>query len=248
MKNKARNKISKIVANTIVSAIIGAIIGLVISLLVENFTGFMEFIPNWAILVVAIFLFSCMAFLYYRIENHAEFREEEMEHMSNPLIKINPDVISDFALSLVKKSSYIRVVGSAKQDVLEDEFKLAASIRYLTNLEKMLTKDRNFQYYRVIPKKCNEQLKNHINKCISNSQINKKSTFQYIESDTPFDFYVSYQIFDQSDILIIVDNPTAKDPNKDDNVLCFWTRDEETIKAFSKRFDSAWDRAILNKK
>ncbi len=247
MKNKPRNKIKKTVVNSIVSAIIGAIAGLVLSFFIENITLVINTIPIWAALVTIIFLFSCMVFLYYRIENHAEFREEEMEHMSNPLIKINADVISDFASSLVKKSSYIRVVGSAKQDILEDEYRLAASKRYLSNLESMLSKDRSFQYYRVIPKKCNSELLKHIEKCISNSTIHKKTSFQYIESDIPFDFYISYQIFDQSDILIIVDNPTSKDPNKDDNVLCFWTRDEETIEAFTKRFDSAWSRAMSSK-
>lgn len=249
MKNK--NRASKIVANTIISAIIGAVIGMIVTKLVSDFWGTISPLPNSFALLVAVFVFAVMAFVFNRIDDHDEFRTEVMQNMSNPLIKINKEVISDFATSLVKRSKYIRVVGVAKQDVLGDEDRRAASKRYLSKLENMLTKDygseMGFQYYRVVPKRCTEPFKEHFEKCRLNCEIHKKNKFQVIIADNDFDFYISYQIFDQTDMLIIVDNPTTKDPNKDDNALCYWTQDKETIETFTRRFDSAWAR-VSNKK
>lgn len=244
---KDKNRTSKFVTNTIISGIVGAFIGIIITTLVDNITFVVTNLPSWVILVVAFFVFCSMAMIFLRIDNYEEYQTEVMKNMSNPLIRINNDVISDFATSLVKKSKYIRVVGVAKQDILDDEDRKAASKRYLSKLEDMLSKnyesEMGFQYYRVIPKSCNEILKNHIEKCRENCRTHKKNKFQVLTANNDFDFYISYQIFDQSDLLIIVDNPTVKDPNKDDNALCYWTRDPDTIKIFTKRFDSAWDRA-----
>lgn len=245
---KSKDRMSKIVTNTIISGVIGAIIGMILTTIFDNITTVVTSLPSWVILIIAIFIFSTMALVFHRIDDHEEYRTEVMKNMSFPLVRINNDVISDFATSLVKRSKYIRVVGMAKQDILDDEDRRSAAKRYLLKLEDMLSKNYQsevgFQYYRVIPKTCNEALTNHIEKCRENCRVHKKNKFQVLTANNDFDFYISYQIFDQSDLLIIVDNPTVKDPNKDDNALCYWTRDPETIKIFTMRFDSAWNRAI----
>lgn len=56
----------------------------------------------------------------------------------------------------------------------------------------------------------------------------------------PFAFYLAYQIFDDSDMLLIVDNESHSGAS--DNALCLWTRNEAIITAFTRHFDSAWRR------
>ncbi|MBP5490673.1 MAG: hypothetical protein J6Y10_08765 [Lachnospiraceae bacterium] len=240
------NRTKRFLGNSLVSAIIGAIIGFLVTSLITDVGKEIESIRSGVILLVALSCYGFMALVLFRIDSEDEFRTEVMKTMSNPLIKIDVEAISDFATSLVKKSKYVRVVGMAKQDILCDADRKSASKRYLTKLEDMLSKDSGsevgFQYYRVLPKQVSAELQKHISTCESNSASHKKNKFAAINPDNDFDFYISYQIFDQSDMLLIVDNPTKMDNNKDDNALCFWTQDKETIEVFTKRFDSAWSR------
>lgn len=239
-------KTHKIINNTILSGVIGTIIGLVLTTLIENISDKTESIPNIWILIVCIFIITLLAYVFNRIESQEEYREQVMKNMSYPIVKIEADAISDFATSLVKKSKYVRVVGTARQDAIINAEKKASSIRYLQKLEDMLkqhySSELGFQYYRVVPSICNDSLNHHIQECQNICKRNKKNMFGVKYSSVAFDFGISYQIFDETDMLIIVDNPSKLDPKKDDNALCLWTKDPEIINVFVKRFDSAWER------
>ena len=240
---KDKNRISKLIVNAIISVILGAVIGSLgttfAKLTVEN----LPINPVYIVLFFAA-LVTVLAFMILsRIETIEEYRYEIMKDLVDGFIKVDKDSISDFATSLVKKSSFVRVVGTARQDVLTSKIQEAGK-KYLKSLEEKLNKEcqsesDGFTYYRVVPKTLKLPLEKHIEVCMENAdKTGNKFDFKEIES---FDFYISYQVFDDTDLLLIVDNRSHT--GQSDNALCLWTRNKEIIRTFINRFDNAWNGA-----
>lgn len=178
----------------------------------------------------------------YRVETVDEYRYEVMKNIANGFINIERESISEFATILVERASFVRVVGTARQDVVGSRGQLSGR-RYLKCLERKLNRrcrgeSDKFSYLRVVPKALKSPLEEHIRVC----EVNSKKTgnvFSWKEV-RPFAFYLSYQVFDDTDMLLIVDNELHTGDS--DNSLCFWTRNPAVIGAFIAHFDNAWHK------
>jgi hypothetical protein len=241
MKNK--NRISKLLVNAIISAILGAVIGSLVTIFAQLTVEKLPIDPIYIVLFFAALVTVLAIMILFKIETIEEYRYEIMNDLVDGFIKIEKGSISDFATSLVKKSSFVRVVGTARQDVLNSKNRVEAT-KYLKSLEEKLKKksqseNDGFTYYRVVPKAIKIPLEEHIKVCMKNAE-KTGNTFDFKEVES-FDFYISYQIFDDSDLLLIADNKSHT--GKSDNALCLWTRNKEIIRTFIYRFDNAWNGA-----
>lgn len=234
-----KKELIKLLKDSIVSAIFGTLFGLLISSLVQSLYNKIPFDPIWIIIVCSLMV-TCLVFLVLlRIDKIKDYNDHVIADIVDGFITIDKDQISSFATSLVKKAKFIRVLGTARQDVVDSSHNDASS--YLSALEKRLTikpKDESkiFSYYRVIPTVAKGPLTKHISTCRENA---KKTGNAFEICEVPsYDFYIAYQIFDNNNLLLIVDN--EEHDKKRDNALCLWTRNKKIIEVFIKRFDDAW--------
>ena len=240
---KDKNRISKLIVNAIISAVLGAVIGSLVTTFAQLTVENLPINPIYIVLFFAALVTVLTVMILFRIETIEEYRHEIMKDLVDGFIKVDKDTISDFATSLVKKSSFVRVVGTARQDILNNKTKEAGK-KYLMSLEEKLnTECKNesdgFTYYRVVPKAIKIPLEKHIVVCMENAE-KTGNTFDFKEIES-FDFFISYQVFDDTDLLLIVDNRAHT--GQRDNALCLWTLNKEIISTFINRFDNAWAEA-----
>jgi len=237
---KNKNRLAKLIANTIISAILGAVMGSLLTMFTDLTIKKLPIDPVYVVLFFALLVTVLVVMILFRIETIEEYRYEIMDDFVNGFIKIDKDSISAFATSLVSHSAVVRVVGTARQDVVAGKLQQTGQT-YLKSLEDRLkTKNKNesdkFAYYRVVPKSLKRPLEKHIEECMENASVTG-NTFDFKEIES-LDFHISYQVFDDTDLLLIVDNRLHT--GESDNALCLWTRNKEIINIFINRFDSAW--------
>lgn len=237
---KSKNRLSKLVTSAIVSAMLGAVMGSLLTTFTNMTIRKVPVDPLYIVIFFAALVTILSLMTLFRIETVDEYRYEVMKNLIDGFVSIEKESISEFATTLVKKASFVRVVGTARQDVIGSK-KQRAGRRYLKCLETRLNRtisdeSDKFSYLRVIPKAMKFPLAEHINICFKNSE-KTGNDFVYKEVQ-PYAFYLSYQLFDDTDMLLIVDNESHTGAS--DNALCLWTRNEAIISAFIKHFDDAW--------
>lgn len=245
---KSKDRISKVLKSSIFSAILGATMGLLISELVKFPIDKIESNPTYmTIFFVGITIFFGVLItvlvlkIMIKIESVEEYRHEVIKSMQHGFIPIEETIISSFATSLVTKSSIVRTLGTARQDVLEVSYEKGARA-YLKAFETRTSgrarEDGKFTYLRILPKKPNHKMMIHLNQCKENAnRSGNEFDFKVIDESKAC---ISYTIFDDTDLLLILDN--EKHSGSSDNVLCLWTRDKKVISPFIKHFDDAWKK------
>lgn len=238
MKNK--NRVSKVITGVIVSSVFSAAVGFALSSILDFTIKGIPISPVYFVLVFSMMATLLTFLILLRTETVEEYRYEVTQLLGDGFIRIYKDSISEFATTLVKRSKYIRVVGTARQDVISSRSMKGAQ-EYLRALEKRLAKPcddtaNRFTYLRVIPREVTGEMQQHVDKCEGLAK-SKGHKFQ-CKSDMHFPFYVSFQTFDDTDLLIILDNMGTD--KKHDNEICLWTRNKKIINVFIKRFDNGW--------
>lgn len=239
---KDKNRLIKILSSALLLALFGAVIGYAFNKVVDNIIGNIPIDITVITFIFGLLAVLLTALILIRVETVEEYRYDVTKILGDGFIRIYNDSISEFAIPLVNRSKFIRVVGIARQDVIENKSMKGAQ-DYLRALENKMAKPCNnaataYTYLRVLPKCPTQTMTEHINKC---SQLAKQkgNLFEHKISENPF--YVSFQIFDDTDLLLILDNKGHN--NKHDNALCLWTRNKDIINIFIKRFDNGWEEA-----
>ena len=236
-----KSYIKKFFTNAIPSAIVGALLSLWIQEIVYAKFREMPIDEVW-ILVISFLLMTIMiTMIFIKIESAKDYQNRILSDITNGFVIIEKEAISSFAASLVKDSKIIRVIGTARQEAISyNTSDKNNAINYLKALENRLAHDSEkhpFTYLRVIPQNPQVALQNHIAKCKSLT-LNTAHHFECIELEPKnFEFIISYQIFDDKHLLLIVDNKVLGQYN--DNTLCLWTKNKKIIDVFCERFDNA---------
>lgn len=233
--------IKKLFSNAIPSAIVGALIGLWIQEVIYAKFHQLSIDIVWILVISFLIMIIMITMIFIKIESSKEYQNRVLDDISNGFIIIENEAISSFATSLVKDSKIVRVIGTARQEaILNNSSDKVYAMNYLKALEKRLehnSEKHPFTYLRVIPQSPYEPLEKHIEKCKVLAQ-NTGHCFKCLEIDRKnFEFIISYQIFDDKHLLLIVDNKILGQYN--DNNLCLWTKNKKIINAFSDRFDNA---------
>lgn len=223
----------------IITTIIGAILGVVITYFTDNL-GISKNSINikWIILVMLLaFTLLLLCLIFIRIDT---IKTEQIKLFTDTFygFRAVEDDISDFAIRKLKNCSITRIVGTARQDSIEKN-DLKTAYDYLDCIERKLKGKKHFVCRRITSNEINSTtFKNHIKNCIEITQQNGNS-FDVIYVDK-FDFSISYQIFDDIGLLLIVDNLINNDYLE--NAIGLWTENKTIIQAFINRFDYGWGK------
>lgn len=238
-RQKMKKKKDFIWKEGIITTIIGAILGVVITYFTDNL-GISSSKVNikWVILLFLLALtLLLLALIFIRIET---IKEEQTKLFTDTFygFRAVDDDISEFAIRRLKKCSITRIVGTARQESIEKNGEKYSN-DYLIALEKKLKSNKYFVYRRVTSSNITSQtFENHLKRCKEINE-NNSNIFEVIYVKQ-FDFNISYQLFDDEGLLLIVDNLQNNDYL--DNSLGLWTENKEIINAFIKRFDYGWEK------
>lgn len=143
---------------------------------------------------------------------------------------------SKYAAERVGSANLVRIVGTARQDVLAE---VSAASDYLRATEKRVASGPPFSYLRITSSSLSLSFRHHL---LTLLQASKGKTGVRVEIglEERMDASVSYMIFDDHELLLIVDNTVFGSVR--DNRLMTWSRDVDLVKAFSDHFDHAWNR------
>lgn len=223
----------------IITTIIGAILGVIITYFTDNL-GISSSKVNikWVILLFLLALtLLLLSLIFIRIET---IKEEQIKLFTDTFygFRAVDDDISEFAIRRLRKCSITRIVGTARQESIEKNGGKYAN-DYLSALEKKLKSNKYFVCRRVTSNDITSQtFKNHLKRCKEICESNS-NIFEVIYAKQ-FDFNISYQLFDDEGLLLIVDNLQNNDYL--DNSLGLWTENKEIINTFIKRFDYGWEK------
>ncbi len=144
---------------------------------------------------------------------------------------------SSYAASRIQSANLVRIVGTARQDVLEEVNEAAA---YLHATEKRVTSNKPLSYLRITSSTLSTPFRQHLLRLLKASKP-KSGIRVEIAVEERMDASVSYMIFDSDELLLIVDNTIFGSVR--DNRLMVWCRETDIVKAFADHFDSAWNRS-----
>lgn len=233
MKNK-----NIIWAESIITTIIGAILGVIISYFTDNLGVTKSHLNiKWIILVFLLALtLLLVALIFIKIDT---LKADQVKLFTDTFygFRAVDDDISEFAMKKLKKCCITRIVGTARHDAIEKN-NINSAINYLRCIEDKLNDDKHFVCRRITSSNVSECLKNHLLNCTRIVQSNN-NVFDVAYTDN-FDFNISYQIFDNYGLLLIVDNFINGDYVE--NALGLWTENQEMVRAFINRFDYGWNQ------
>jgi len=143
---------------------------------------------------------------------------------------------SKYAADRVKASNLIRVIGTARQDVLDE---VSEASDYLRATEERASSEKAFSYLRITSPVLSTSFRHHLLKLFQVFKTKQGGRIE-IALESRMDTSVSYMIFDDEELLLIVDNTVFGSVR--DNRVMIWSRDRDVVKAFSNHFDHAWNR------
>ena len=148
------------------------------------------------------------------------------------------------AIQHLEKATFLRVIGSARQDMLALR-RLPLMEKYLKVIEaKMLKHDaeRPFFYRRITTQHIKPKFLEHLEACFEISRANGNDIQVVLEQN--IDLSITYFIIDSS--MIVLNLYTTVDLGVKDNTLLFSSTDQEIIRLFAKHFTEAWSSADAN--
>jgi len=143
---------------------------------------------------------------------------------------------SKYAAERVGSAKLVRIVGTARQDVLTE---VSAASDYLRATEGRVASGQPFSYLRITSSGLSASFRSHLLTLLQAAK-GKVGVRVEVALEERMDASVSYMIFDDLELLLIVDNTVYGSVR--DNRLMIWSRDVDVVKAFSDHFDHAWSR------
>ena len=200
-------------------------------------------VVNWAIIGVLVLIIIALCLIYATVSLVSENQAKPFCEKSHCFVPIKSSEISDFISLKTKSASEIRVVG-----IERNQIDSGSAHEYLDVTKLKLTKKstKPFKYRRVTARvqgDIGNTLFKHIADCSKLKESKKihSNIFEVIMMEN-IDFTVSYHIFDDTGLLLGVDNKITENGFFDNDEFCIWTNDKETIKLFIKRFEAAWQK------
>lgn len=146
--------------------------------------------------------------------------------------RLSRDDISDWASAQIERADVVRVIGTARQHVLNQS---DAAARYLTATEARVRSAR-VSYRRIAPRQLTNRFRSHLDQLVESGARNGGDIAVLYVLDTTL--CLSYQVFDERAAVIVVD--TERVPGLRDNTVAMTTRDHDIIQGLIHHFDHAW--------
>lgn len=228
----------KFLNNPAFTILIGTLIGLLIrTLAINNDLSDLPISVNWIIIILMIIMILLLGIVLNKINDVQESQESVHSDLLNGFKVITPDEGSKFAAQLMEDVTITRIIGTARQDSIDKQKHEVAS-KYWTSCEKRFSKNKHVIYKRITSTQLTPAFKNHLSKCFTEAEKNNHNIGVALIDN--IDLVLSYQVFDDKGILLIVDNVRVE--GLKDNALMFWSTNPITIRTFTKHFDNAWSK------
>lgn len=152
------------------------------------------------------------------------------------IVITNPNEGSKYAATRVRSSSLVRVVGTARQEVLDA---VPDAVEYLKAAEERAASALPFTYLRITSSRLSPQFRQHLGRLLQAPKSNPAIRVE-ISVEERMDASISYTIFENDELLLVVDNTVFGSVR--DNRLMILFREPSVVKAFAEHFDHAWSR------
>lgn len=156
---------------------------------------------------------------------------------SSPVTVITAvDEGSRFAATRIGLANHVRIVGTARQEVVNET---SAAAEYLVATENRAKSEKPFSYLRITSSTLSSSFRQHLSSMLRLSRHKEGKRIE-VAVDGQMNASISYMIFDGKELLLIVDNTVFGSVR--DNRIMIWSCDRDIVKAFSDHFDHAWGR------
>ena len=143
--------------------------------------------------------------------------------------------VSRIAARMMPDVETLRTLGTARQDFLDvDE----SARLYLTETERRVHRKSPFRYYRITSERLRDAFIRHLVCLLGAADSRHDIQVQLIPN---IETTVTYQIFDNAHVLVILDTPYVPDGRRN-YAIALMSSDAEIVKAFIAHFDNAWSR------
>ncbi len=191
--------------------------------------------PDWLLFLGLSLVIATVAVLVVKIDDIKRSLPTLIEAANGGVRFISRDEGSMLGAERVLQSSVIRVLGTARQDTIDVN---ESARHYLNATEKRVRQRRRPLYYRRITSDVlRPPLVKHLVKLLADGEQSQLSRVQ-VALIPCIESAISYQVFDETSVLVIVDSPTV--PGVRDNSFSFISSDPNIVRAFSNHFDHAW--------
>jgi hypothetical protein len=142
--------------------------------------------------------------------------------------------ISNVAARMMRDVSTLRTLGTARQDLLDTD---ESAKLYLRETENRVAHGRPpFHYYRITSDQLRDLFIGHMVVMLSTKPDARHDIRIQLIPD--IESTVTYQIFDDTHVLILLDTPHS--PERKDYAVALTSSDPEIVNGFISHFDHAW--------
>jgi hypothetical protein len=192
--------------------------------------------PSWLLFVVLCVIVALIALLVAKMNEVKRVLDNVAPVGLSKVRTITASEISEIAADLVTHSRTIRVIGTARQDIVATD---EVAMNYLRATERRVKGQAKLYYRRITSTSLQPTFRAHLEAILKANDGSPDHDIQ-IALVSDLECSISYQIFDDTHAMIIVDAPTV--PGIRDNVLAFLIEEGSMVAALIAHFDNAWMR------
>jgi hypothetical protein len=232
---RVTHQVRSIAGSDLILALVSAVLGVIIATWFgSNRNGVA---PSWLLFAVLCVIVALIALLVTKMnEVKQAIDRASPKGLSNVRVISVPEV-STIAANLMPSAKVIRIIGTARQDVVATD-KVAMS--YLRATERRVKMRPKLYYRRITSTKLQPAFRSHLERILTAAATSGHDIQIALIGD--FECSISYQIFDESHALLVVDSPTI--PGVRDNNLAFLIEERSMVAALISHFDNAWVQRI----
>jgi hypothetical protein len=214
-------------------AFFSAVLGVLVTALLSAQSGPA---PEWLLFLGIVVLLATVSVLVVKIGDIQRTIFDLTEKATGGVRFVDKDDISALGADQVMHASVVRVLGTARQDMLASN---SAAQSYVRATERRLRRRQPFVYRRITSDRLRPALMDHFTSLLDASEASSSSSVE-IAVMPNIECAVFYQVFDDHAVLVMVDNPTV--PHASDYSFAFISAEPAFVNAFVAHFDRAWRR------
>jgi hypothetical protein len=218
-------------ASDLILAVLSAVFGVIVA---TWFAHQRSASPTWLLFIVLCAIVCLIALLVTKM-NEVKGIIEQTVPVGTSKVRIIPAAeISKTAVGLVGVAKTIRVIGTARQDIVGSD---EAARSYLMATEQRARRQPKLFYRRITSGQLASGFQSHLERMLRANGEKMGHDIQIALVDH-IECAISYQIFDDTHGLLIIDAPTV--PGVRDNASAVLIEETSIVAALTAHFDHAW--------
>ena len=233
---EAKGQVRSIAGGDLILALVSAGLGVIFATWLSRQHNGVA--PSWLLFAVLCVIVALIALLVTKMNEVKRVLDRVAFKGLSKVRTITASEISKIAADLVADSRTIRVIGTARQDIVATD---EVAMNYLRATERRVKAQPKLYYRRITSTDLQPRFHAHLEGLLKTNGSGPGHDIQ-IALVGDLECSISYQIFDDTHAMIIVDAPTV--PGVRDNILAFLIEEGSMVAALIAHFDNAWIRRI----